>query len=120
MRVKEKLFGALLLSCASGAIADGEESAERCRTPPKLVVADSKYKYSPPSTAAPPVGMVVLELTVMTDGTVRDVFVVEPVDSRLRRWAIEDSKRLRFEPVGKACRTRLTLESRISGGADGT
>lgn len=113
MRVKEKLFGALLLSCASGAIA------ERCRTPPKLVVADSKYECSPPSTAMPPVGTVVLELTVMTDGTVRDVLVIEPVDSRLRRWAIEDSKHLTFEPVGKACRARLTLESRISGGAGG-
>lgn len=119
MRVKEKLFGALILSCASGAIADGEKTAERCHRPPKLAVSDSRYEYSPSSTAMPPLGAIVLELTVMTDGTVRDVSVIEPVDSRLRRWAIEDSKHLRFKPVDKACRTRLTLESRISDGADG-
>lgn len=117
--IETKLLGALLLSCASGAIAAGEERIERCRTPPKLVVTDSKHEYSPPSTARPPVGTVVLEVTVAPDGTIRDVLVVEPVDSRLQRWAIEDSKHLRFAPVAKACRTRLTLESRIADGTDG-
>jgi TonB family protein len=116
LRLEAKLLGALLFSCASGAIAAGEERTERCGTPPKLVVADSKSEYSPPSTAMPPVGTVVLEVTVTADGTIRDVLVVEPVDSRLQRWAIEESKNLRFAPVGKACRTRLTLESRITEG----
>jgi len=119
MPIETKLLGALLFGCASGAVTAGEERAERCRTPPKLVVAGSKYEYSPPSTAMPPVGTVVLEVTVMTDGTVRDVLVVEPVDRELQRWAIEESKNLRFAPVGKACRTRLTLESRIGDEADG-
>lgn len=113
------LLGALLFSCASVAVAAGEERPERCRTPPKLDVASSKYEFSPPSTAMPPVGTVVLEVTVTTDGTIRDVLVVEPVDNRLRRRAIEDSKNLRFEPVRKACRTRLTLDLRISDGTDG-
>ena len=117
MWVEEKLLlGALLFGCAGAAIAAGEERAERCRMPPKLIVSDSKHEYSPSSTAMPPVGTVVVEVTVTTDGTIRDVSVVEPVDSRLRRWAIEKSEKLRFEPVSKACRARLTLESRISDG----
>lgn len=120
MRVEaELLLKSLLLSCANVAIAAGGEQAELCRTPPKLIVADSKYEDSPQSTAMPPIGTVVLEVTVTTDGTMRDVVVVKPVDYKLQQWAIAKSKNLRFEPVSKACRTRLTLESRISGEADG-
>lgn len=115
MRVHAKpLLGALLFSCAAVAIAAGEERIERCRTPPKLIVTNSKY--SPTSTAMPPVGTVVLEVTVTMDGTIQNVSVIEPADSRLQRWAIDEAKNLRYEPVRKACRTRLTLESRISDG----
>ena len=55
----------------------------------------------------------------MTDGTILNVSVVEPVDRRLARWAIEESKNLRFVPVSKACRTRFTFTSRITDAADG-
>lgn len=116
-----KLFlYALPLICTSIATAADGEHPHRCRISPKLIVANSKSEDSPPSTAMPPVGTVVLEVTVATDGTVRDVLVVEPVDIRLRRWAIEKSKTLRFEPVSTACTTRLTLESRIADGSDGS
>jgi hypothetical protein len=119
MRVEARLLlGALLLGCACVVIAADEERTEECLTTPRLIVADSKHEYSPPSTAMPPIGSIVLEVTVAINGTIRDVSVVEPVDSRLRRWAIEESKNLKFEPVSKACRTRLTLESRITDGAD--
>jgi hypothetical protein len=113
---RQLLLGALLFSCSNVTIAAGEELAQLCRTPPKLIVADSKEEHSPPSTATPPQGTVVLEVTVATDGTIRDALAVKPVDNRLLRWAIEKTKHLRFEPVSKACKTRLTLESRISDG----
>lgn len=108
------LQGALLFNCANAAIADDAARAEECRTPPRLIVSDSKYEYLPPSTAMPPTGIVVLEVTVRTDGTIQDAVVLEAASERLQQWAIEDSKRLRFEPIGKACRTTLTLDSRIT------
>lgn len=115
MPIESKLLlGAALFICVSMATCASEERIERCRTPPKLVIENPKSEYSPPSTARPPLGIVVLEMTVSTDGTIRDVSVVEPVDSRLQRWAIEESKNLRFEPVSTVCRTRITLESRIT------
>ena len=96
----------------------GEEYVQRCRVPPKVIIENAEEQYLPPSTAMPPVGKVVLEFTVTTEGTVRDVSVVEPADSRLERWAIEKSKKLRFEPVRSACRTRFSLESRIADAAE--
>jgi outer membrane biosynthesis protein TonB len=109
----------VLLSCASGVLAADEEPIELCRTPPKSIIADSKSEYHPTSTAMPPVGTVVLEFTVMTDGTILNVSAVEPVNRRLARWAIEQSKNLKFVPVSKACRTRFTFTSRITDAADG-
>jgi TonB family protein len=96
----------------------GEESIQRCRVPPKVIIENAQEKDLPPSTARPPIGKVVLEFTVTPEGTVRDVLVVEPVDSRLERWAIEKSKKLKFEAVRNACRTRFTLESRIADAAE--
>jgi TonB family protein len=113
MRAETELLFALLLGCTSTVLAAGQEPIEQCRTPPKVIIADAKREYYPTSTARPPVGTVVLEFTVMTDGTIMDVSVVEPVDERLARWATEEAKNLRFVPVGNACRTRFTLTSRI-------
>jgi TonB family protein len=111
------LFGVwLLLACGMGVA--GEESIERCRVPPKVIIENAEEQYLPPSTAMPPVGKVVLEFTVTPEGKIRDVLVVEPVDSRLERWAIEKSKKLRFEAVRNTCRTRFTLESRIADRAE--
>jgi len=114
MRVNESelLLGALLLGFANVALSADEERPELCRMPPRLIV--SNYLEYPDSTARPPVGTVAIEVTVATDGTVRDVLIVGPAEHRLKQWALEASKHLKFEPVGKACRARLTLESRIS------
>lgn len=118
MRVETKLLLIVSLLLAGGTTIAAEEAVERCRVSPKVIIENAKEQYVPPSTARPPVGKVVLELTVTTEGTIRDVLVVESVDSRLERWAIEKSKKLRFEAVSKACRTRLTLESRIADGTE--
>ena len=63
MRVETKLLCALLFSCMSGEHVAGEEPIERCRTPPKVIITESKREYHPTSTAKPPVGTVVLEFT---------------------------------------------------------
>jgi outer membrane biosynthesis protein TonB len=118
MRVETKLLLVVSLLLASGMTIAGEESVERCRVPPKAIIENAEEQYLPPSTAMPPIGEIVLEFTVTTEGKIRDVLVVEPADSRLERWAIEKSKKLRFETVGKACRTRFTLESRVADGAE--
>lgn len=117
MRVETKLLLVVSLLLASSMTIAGEESVERCPVPPKVIVENAEGQYIPPSTAMPPVGKVILEFTVTTEGTIRDVLVVEPIDSRLERWAIEESKKLRFEAVDKACRTQFTLESRIVDGS---
>jgi TonB family protein len=116
MPVESKLLLVVYLLLLSDMTIAGEKSVERCRVPPKVIIENAAEQYLPPSTAMPPIGKVVLEFTVTTKGTIRDVLVVEPVDSRLERWAVEKSKKLRFEAVGKACRSRFTLESRIAGG----
>ena len=95
-----------------------EESVEQCRVPPKVIIENAEEQYFPPSTAMPPIGKVILEFTITTEGSIQDVLVVEPVDSRLERWAIEKSKRLRFEAVRNPCRTRFTLDSRVADGAE--
>jgi TonB family protein len=118
MRVETKMLFGLWLLLACGIGIAGEEPVERCRVPPTVIIEKAEEQYVPPSTAMPPVGTVVLEFTVTTEGTIRDLLVVEPVDSRLERWAIEKSKKLRFEAVRNACRTRFTLESRIADRAE--
>ena len=118
MHIDAKLLGALLLS-TRGVFAADEEPIERCLTSPKVIIGNLKSEYHPPSTAMPPLGTVILEFTVTTDGTILDVLVVEPVDGRRAWWAIEEFKNLTFVPVSKACRTRLTLTARIKDAADG-
>lgn len=118
MRAESKPMLGVWLLLASGFAIAGEESVERCRVPPKVIIEKMEEQDLPASTARPPVGKVVLEFTVTPEGTVRDVVVVEPLDSRLERWAIEKSKKLRFEAVRNSCRTRFTLESRIADGAE--
>ena len=117
MPAESKLLLAVSLLLVSGMTIAGENSIERCRVPPKVIIENAEEQYLPSSTAMPPIGKVVLEFTVTTEGAIRDVLVVEPVDSRLERWAKEKSKKLRFQAVGKACRSRFTLESRIADGA---
>ena len=117
MPAESKLLLAVSLLLVSGMTIAGENSIERCRVPPKVIIENAEEQYLPSSTAMPPIGKVVLEFTVTTEGAIRDVLVVEPVDSRLERWAKEISKKLRFQAVSKACRSRFTLESRIADGA---
>jgi TonB family protein len=86
--------------------------AAKCRTPPQLIpTTQSEY---PTSTARPPQGTVVMEFTVDTTGTVRDIEVIGQVDGRLQQWAIDKSRELRFVPVREACRTRFTITSKVS------
>lgn len=118
MPVEMKLLLIVALLVTSGITLAGEEAVESCRVPPKVIIDNAVEQYIPPSTAKPPIGKVVLEFTVNTDGTIRDVSVVEQVDSRLERWAIEKSKELRFQAINKACRIRFTLESRIAQGEE--
>ena len=118
MRVEPKLLLGISFLFASGMTAAREDPVEQCRVPPKVIIENANEQYLTPSTAMPPVGKVVLEFTVTNEGTIRDVSVVEPVNGRLKRWAIEKSKTLKFEAVRKACRTQFTLESRITDGAE--
>lgn len=114
--MKGALLLVLLLGWANVAMAVDEELPVMCRTQPRLIVPDSNEPRVSESTAMPPVGIVVLEATVTTDGTIRDVRVVGTVAPRLRQWALEKSEGMKFEPVRQPCRARFTLESRISSG----
>ena len=66
MRVETKVLIVVwpLLACRMGVA--GDESVERCRVPPKVIIENAEEQYLPPSTAMPPVGKVVLEFTVTT------------------------------------------------------
>jgi len=120
MRSEAQLGVGLLLGCAGGAIAADEGPAPRCRMPPKMIASDSLPEDHSSSGATRPAGTAIVEVTIEKDGTVRDATVIEPVDARLRAWAIERAKRLRFAPVRQPCKTRVTFESVIESTDDET
>ena len=112
MRCKTSAVGCSALTMLVSLACLGQEGvASKCRQPPKIVSAEPIY---PASTAIPPEGAVVIELTVLSDGTVRDLVVVQSYNPELDKWAIRKAKDLKFESGHKPCRARIPIELKVS------
>jgi TonB family protein len=113
-RVKVLLGTALAL--ASVLVYAAEEPAAKCRTPPKPIGKHGKYM---PPTGLLPDGLVHVEFTVATDGTVHDVAIVQSSDERLEAWALVKATDTKFAPIETPCRARAALRHRNTEHPDG-
>jgi periplasmic protein TonB len=94
---------AVAVLVAGAGIAAGQEITQRGATPPQVITV-VKAVYTKEARAAKIEGTVVLEATVLTDGTVADnVKVVRSLDTKfgLDEEAIKATKQWKFKPATK-------------------
>jgi protein TonB len=77
-----------------------------------VVVSETRPRYTPEKMRAKIEGTVGLSCVVETDGTVREVTVVKPLDPVLDEQAVMAARKWQFQPGtkdGKPVRVRVTL-----------